>query len=350
MAKRKPLTIGGVEVPPGGRQRIEIPVAEPYGQARVSLPIVVVNGWKPGPRLFVSAAIHGDEIIGVEVIRRLLHMPKLRKLSGTLIAVPIVNVYGFLTQSRYLPDRRDLNRSFPGSPTGSLGARLAHVFMHEVVKRSTHGIDLHTAAFHRSNLPHVRGCFDDAETERLARAFGAPVILNASLRDGSLRQAVLERKMPMLVYEAGEALRFDEVAIRAGVRGVLNVMRALEMLPPSARKAPLTAPVLGRSSHWMRAPDSGLLRTATTLGTHVREGDELGLIADPVGDHETRVTAPLSGIVIGRTNLPLVNEGDALFHIATFETPARAARAIEGVQGELDPTTEASPSGEPPIQ
>lgn len=348
MPRPKAFRISGVDVEPGTRTRIEIPVAEPYGMARVGLPVVVLHGRHPGPTLFVSAAIHGDELIGVEIIRRLLKTPALRRVSGTFLAVPIVNVYGFLTQSRYLPDRRDLNRNFPGSPKGSLASRLANVLMEQVVSRATHGIDLHTATHHRTNLPHVRGSLDDAETARLARVFGAPVILNASVRDGSLRQAVADRKMPMLVYEGGEALRFNEVAIRVGVRGVLNVMRHLGMLPARSRRSG-HGPVLAQSSYWLRAPDSGLLRTAVALGARVRAGQVVGVINDPVGDHEYEVKAPASGIVIGKLSLPLVNEGDALFHIATFVKPGRAARAIEAVHGELDPTIVASPSGEPPI-
>jgi predicted deacylase len=348
-AEGDPIEIAGIEIPPGARQRIDVRVARPYGQAEVSLPTVVVHGRRPGPRLFVSAAVHGDEINGVEVIRRLLGLRGLRRLHGALIAVPVVNVYGFLTQSRYLPDRRDLNRSFPGSPKGSLAARLAHVFMEEVVAHSTHGIDLHTGSSHRSNLPQLRACIDDAETARLARAFGVPVILNSVLRDGSLREAVRERNIPMLVYEAGEALRFDEVGIRAGVRGVLSVMRAIGMLAGGAPRRPSIEPLLARTSQWVRAPSSGVLRTGAVLGARVKEGDELGLVADPLGEEEAQVLAPASGLVIGRTNLPLVNEGDALYHLARFDHPAAAAQRVEEFQAELDPDVQPSPSGEPPL-
>ena len=312
------IKIAGLEVRPGERRRVEIPVAEPYGQAQISIPAVVVHGRSPGPRLFVSAAIHGDELNGVEIIRRLLRLATLRALRGVLIAVPVVNVYGFIAQSRYLPDRRDLNRSFPGSPKGSVAARLAHVFMREVVASCTHGIDLHTGSQHRVNLPQVRGHIDDPETARLAYAFGVPVILNADLRDGSLRQAVHERGMPILIYEGGEALRFDELAIRAGVRGVLSVMRAIGMLPGSRRPPTRATPVVSRESTWVRAAESGVLRAQTALGTRVSQGQVLGVIADPVGDDEVQIVSRTAGIVISRTDLPLVNAGDALFHIAEF--------------------------------
>ncbi|MBW2374167.1 MAG: succinylglutamate desuccinylase/aspartoacylase family protein, partial [Deltaproteobacteria bacterium] len=184
------LVVAGTCVAPGTRASLQIPVARRYTANEVFLPAHVINGKRPGPRLFVSGAVHGDEINGTEIIRRLLKLPALENLSGALIAIPIVNVYGFAAQKRYLPDRRDLNRSFPGSSSGSLAARLAHIFMAEVVAKSTHGIDLHTGALHRSNLPQIRACLDDPETLRLARAFGAPVIMDSALRDGSLREAV----------------------------------------------------------------------------------------------------------------------------------------------------------------
>lgn len=329
------LEIAGHRIAPGSRKRIEVPVGRRVTGAEVALPVEVVNGRKPGPRLFVCAAVHGDEINGVEIVRQVLAQRQLRQLRGTLIAVPVVNLFGFIALSRYLPDRRDLNRSFPGSPTGSLAARLAHTFVAQVVENSTHGIDLHTGAVHRTNLPQVRACLDDPETSRLAHAFGVPVLVNANVRDGSLRQEVLERKVPMLLYEGGEALRFDQGAIKAGVRGVLSVMRALEMLPSSKRSRPKHEPFVARSSHWVRAPEAGILRPKKSLGALVDTGQALGIITDPLGAAEVRVKASHAGIVIGRTELPLVNEGDALFHIATFDEPAEVSASLESFKDGL---------------
>lgn len=346
----KPLVIGGTTVQPGERRRIEIPVAQPYGPTRLTLPAVVAHGRKPGPRLFVSAAVHGDEINGVEIIRRVLRSPRLRRLRGTLIAVPIVNLYGFMQQTRYLPDRRDLNRSFPGSERGSLAGRLAEVFMREVVANSTHGIDLHTAAVHRSNLPQIRACLDDASTRQLAEAFGVPVVIDANVRDGSLRQAVLERQIPMLLYEAGEALRFSEIAIRAGVRGVLSVMVELGLIDPSRKAPSRVLPVVAKSTLWIRAEEGGILRIRTRLGAHVDRGEVLAVVSDPLGDGEVKVFSPTSGIVVGRTELPLVNEGDALFHIASFSGKQMVSDEVERFEAELDPDVTPSPSGEPPVQ
>jgi predicted deacylase len=345
---RAELRINGQLISPGTRQTIDLPVPKLYTHTETTMPVRVVHGKHDGPRLFVCAAIHGDEINGIEIIRRLLNYRGLKKIVGTLIAVPIVNIYGVIHHSRYLPDRRDLNRSFPGSDSGSLAARLADLFMREIVNQCTHGIDLHTGAVHRVNLPQIRANIDDAETERLAREFGVPVLLNSTLRDGSLRQSADEAGIPILLYEAGEALRFDELYIRAGFDGILNVMRCLGMLPPSkSKKSIKREPFVANSSSWVRAPESGLLRTVVALGAHVQKNDLLGVIGDPFGEAEFEVRAHANGVVISRTHLPLVNEGDALFHIARFGRKGESvARQVEdfhlGHQSEADEDDEPS--------
>lgn len=331
----QPLIISDNEIRPGQRITLDLVVGRLYTHSPITMPVHVIHGKRPGPRLFISAAIHGDEINGVEIIRRLLRLPVLKRLHGALVAIPIVNVHGFISHSRYLPDRRDLNRSFPGSHKGSLAARLAHLFMDEIVSACTHGIDLHTGAQHRNNLPQIRAFLDDAETERLARAFSVPVILNADLRDGSLRQVAADRGIPMLLYEAGEALRFDEVGIRLGVKGILSVMRALGMLPQTKHAKPQKPPVVARSSTWVRAPEGGILRSTAALGMRVKKGDVLATIADPFGERENEVKSPVEGIVICRMNLPLVNEGEGLFHIARFHQVDKVAAHIEAYHSEV---------------
>ena len=344
------ITINATAIKPGTYTTIDLPAGRLYTHAPMTIPVHVIRGKLSGPRLFVSAAIHGDEINGVEIIRRLLKLPALKRLRGTVIAVPIVNIHGLISHSRYLPDRRDLNRSFPGSVQGSLAARIANLFMQEIVCKSTHGIDLHTGAIHRSNLPQIRANLDDEETNKLAHAFGVPVIISSNLRDGSLRAASAEYGIPMLLYEAGEALRFDEVSIRAGVNGIVNVMRTLEMLPPSRSKPKKqTDPVVARSSSWVRAPDSGILRAMVALGSRVKKDTLLGMVADPFGEREARITSTFSGIVIGRTNLPLVNEGDALFHIARFEHVHEAAIKVDEFHEEHSHELVPSPHPESPI-
>ena len=345
-----PLEINGITIKPGNRYTIDLPTGRLYTHTPMTVPVHVVSGKKKGPRLFISAAIHGDEINGVEVIRRLLKLTALKRLRGTIIAIPIVNVHGLINHSRYLPDRRDLNRSFPGTERGSLAARLANTFMKEIVMKCTHGIDLHTGALHRDNLPQIRANIDDDETERLARVFNAPVIISSNLRDGSLRESAAEHGIPMLLYEAGEALRFDEVSIRAGVKGIVNVMRELEMLPATRSKAKKhIEPVVARSSSWIRASESGILRAMIPLGARVKKNTLLGVVADPFGDAETKVLSQFSGIVIGRTNLPLVNEGDALYHVARFEDIEEIEAKVDEFQEEHTPELIPSPKPESPI-
>ncbi len=348
------LIIGGETIKPGSNQIIELALPLLYVNSTLNMPVHVIRGKKEGARLFVNAAIHGDEINGIEIIRRILKHPALKRLRGTLIAVPIVNVYGLIHQTRYLPDRRDLNRSFPGSAKGSMAARLAHLFMSEIVDNCTHGIDLHTGAIHRNNLPQIRANLDDPETAHLAHSFGVPVLINSNLRDGSLREAASTNGIPMLLYEAGEALRYNELSIRAGVKGIIQVMRELGMLPPSrSKKHASYEPFIARSSTWIRAPESGLLRKITSNGCRVKRGDVLGLINDPNDSEEVEVIASVSGIIIGCTEIPLVYEGEALFHIARFEDINEVAGNVEIFQNELSPhesDINQSSREEPPIR
>lgn len=321
----QPFEIGGQEIAPGDTRTVQIHVANLYTNTPVTLPVRVLRGRRPGPVMFVSAALHGDEIIGVEIIRRLLLSPILKRMAGTLLAVPVVNTLAFLQHSRYLPDRRDLNRSFPGSESGSLAARIAHLFLREIVGRAQYGIDLHTGAQHRPNLPQIRADLDNPEVLRLARAFGAPLLLNSEPTRGTLREYTTAQGIPVLLYESSEALRYDEVCIRIGVRGVINVMHALGMLPGAARKLG-HEPIHARSSTWVRAPSSGVLRAEVGLGDPVSKGELLGVVGDPLGEVDTPVVCTADGVVIGRIILPLVHEGDALFHVARVD--AAGARGL----------------------
>lgn len=344
------ITIGGVTVNAGERKSIDLSLPTLYSHSPVCMPVHVINGKESGPTLFVSAAIHGDEINGVEVIRRLLKRKCMKQVKGILILVPVVNIYGFISQSRYLPDRRDLNRSFPGSEAGSMASRLAYTFMQEIVSKCTHGIDLHTGAIGRENLPQIRAkVVGSPETEAMARAFNAPVIMNSELLDGSLREAVAKDKTPILLYEAGEALRFDETCIRAGVSGIVNVMRHLKMLPKKKPKRDPQNILIAKSSKWVRAPQSGILRSIVPMGERVHTGDTIGWVSDPFGEQEQEVSSPISGIIIGKSNLPLVHEGEALFHIAKFDENDTVADSVEEFQEQHDPQTDAEESQEPVI-
>jgi len=319
------LVIGGEVISRGENRIIDLQLPPLTTHTALSMPIHVIRGRKPGPRLLVCAAIHGDEINGIEIIRRILGRKSWSGMQGDLIAIPIVNMYGFIHQTRYLPDRRDLNRCFPGTEKGSMAGRLAHIFLNEVVAKCTHGID----------LPQVRACLDDPETTRIAHAFPVPVLLDASLRPGTIREAAGQKDIPWLVYEAGEALRFDEVAIRAGKRGILQVMRELGMLKKRKPKK-VYEPQVASKSYWVRASKSGIFRSLLPMGAHVAKGDLLGVIDDPYGGNEDHMYAPTSGIIIGKTNLPLVYEGDAITHIARFKSLDDAADSVEIFHSEFD--------------
>ncbi|MDN6180075.1 MAG: M14 family metallopeptidase [Halomonas subglaciescola] len=333
---RPPFMLTQASIAPGSRRQVDVPVARLYTHTPLHIPVEVVHGRREGPVLLVCGGIHGDELNGVEIVRRLLRVKAIAGLRGTLLAAPVVNVFGFLQQTRYLPDRRDLNRCFPGSEVGSLGGRIAALFREQIVDHATHIIDLHTGAIHRTNLPQIRAQITPhSETERMADAFGAPVVLNADLREGSLRHYAQQQGIPVLTYEAGEALRFDEWAIAPGVSGILRVMRRLGMLSGEHRRR-LPAPAeLANGSGWARAPIDGILRPLVNLGDRVAQGQVLGKVADPFGNEEGEVLAVADGIVIGISRLPLANEGEALFHIARFDAIEEAETAVESFQSML---------------
>lgn len=329
----------------GERKKFQLEMARLYTDTPLNTPVEVIRGHKDGPTLLVCAAIHGDELNGTEIIRRLSQLPALRRLRGTLVLVSVVNAFGFIHRSRYLPDRRDLNRCFPGSSTGSLGSRIANKFFTEVVQQCSHVIDLHTAAIHRDNHPQIRANMDDPAVEAMALSFSIPVIINANLLDNSLRSEANGIGIPVITYEAGEALRFDESSIVTGVRGIVNVMRGLQMLPPSRSTRAKAEPYIANSSSWVRAPCDGMFRTVTNLGAMVDQDQILGYVSSPAGDQDTPVTTKTEGILIGMNRLPLVNEGEALFHVARFGEVA----AVEEEIGSHASTIEADPLFEGPI-
>ncbi|QKF68365.1 peptidase M14 family metallocarboxypeptidase, succinylglutamate desuccinylase/aspartoacylase-like protein [Arcobacter venerupis] len=322
------LIIANTEILKGTKTTINLELPKLYNTP-TNLPIKIIRGKKDGPVVFVSAAIHGDELNGIEIIRRLRKLNILNKLKGTLILVPIVNVYGIMNLSRYLPDRRDLNRSFPGSIKGSLASRVAQIFFDEIVCKCNLGIDLHTASIHKSNLPQVRTNIDDEYTFNLAKSFQAPVVLHSELRDGSLRSVAQESGIPILLYEAGEALRFHEFSIRIGVKGIINVLREMEMLPSVVRKKNFKSPIVTRFSTWIRSSESGMLRTIKALGDTVKKDEIIAYIDEPMGDDSFEIKALFDGVIIGKSEIPLVQEGDAVFHIAKLKNLESAETKLE---------------------
>lgn len=310
------FTLGGTAVPLGETAEMRLKVAESYTAEPVSVPVTVVRGG-PGPTLFVTATVHGDELNGVGILRGLLNDTDFSGLRGTLIAVPVVNVPGFLNQDRRLPDRRDLNRSFPGRPAGSLTARLADTLFREVIRKSDFGIDLHTAGGERTNYPQVRADLSNPGVTELAQAFGCPLMIDGAGPEGSLRRVAVEAGVPTVVYEAGSPRRLEKPFISVGIAGVLNVLRHLKMMPGEPASPPLRF-AIGRT-HWVRARAGGILDLKVDLGQPLRRGQSISVNTNPFGRERSHLKAPHAGVVLGLTQLPLVYPGDAICHIARLE-------------------------------
>lgn len=294
------------------------------------MPVHVIRGMKDGPVVFLSAAIHGDEINGVEIVKEVMNVLSKVEITGTVIAVPIVNVFGFNNQSRYLPDRRDLNRSFPGSAKGSLAARMAHMFIKEIVSKCTHGIDFHTGAIHRSIFPQIRVNTQNKEALKFAKSFGAPIILDSNVRDGSLRETGKKNGVVTLVYEAGQALRFEEDNIKIGRTGCLNALSSIGVYPAKPSKIESTLakqPILIKDSFWVRSPMGGTLRLKVKLGKFVKVGDKIGEISGPFGQKAETILSPNEGYIIGLNHLPLVTVGTAIAYIGTYEMSHKNKKA-----------------------
>lgn len=318
MARVQPFDCAGERIEPGQRRAVRLPVARLYTDTQMELHVEVLHGKKPGPVLLICAAIHGDELNGIEICRRLLVKLNPAQLAGTVMIVPIVNVFGFIQQSRYLPDRRDLNRCFPGSSQGALASRLAALFTEQLVAKATHVIDLHTGAIHRNNLAQVRCDTSVPELLALAHAFNAPVTMHSSARDGSLRGFCQAQGKPCILYEAGEALRFNELFIRTGVRGVQSVKGHLQMIPPKTSSRHFPDTVLAKRSVWVRANADGLVRTLVKLGDKVSKQQPVAQIVSPHGAVPTELLAQHAGIVVGLSHIPVAHEGEALIHLAQF--------------------------------
>lgn len=311
------ITVAGTEVSPGERRDVAPPASESYTGDRTTIPMAVINGSSDGPRMFVTAAVHGDELNGIAVCRELLARVEPPSLRGILIVVPIVNMLGAQIHSRYLPDRRDLNRSFPGTLGGSMASRIARLLMDQVVRGSDVGIDLHTAANRRTNVPQMRIHTSHRKALDLAMAFRAPYILDASLRAGSLREVAADIDVPVLTYEGGEALRFNDDAIDVAVAGTLRVMQHIGMIDPPADMDDDDVPpsVVMHESRWLRAERGGIIDLFASPGDTVTEGQPLWVTNSPLGEEQTQVESPIDGVVIGATTLPLVAPGAPILHI-----------------------------------
>ncbi len=327
--KATPFFLHGEVIPPGSRHLVTIPAGTTMSHHPLGVTLDIFHGKKPGPVLLVTACVHGDELNGTETIRRLLASPAIRKLSGTLLTIPIVNFPAFTSRTRYLPDRRDLNRIFPGSEKGSQGSRLAHAITTKVLPLCDAVIDLHTGAVNRPNLPQMRIAAGDPASLALGKAFAAPVTMLSHLRPRTFREAAFKLGKPFVLFEGGEATRLDASSIRFGVQGIIAAMRHLKMLPEKKNPSK-THGLFAKASRWERAPSGGIFIPHVALGKAVATGDTLGLVVPPQGGGDgAPVYATTDGIVIGRNNEGLADEGDALFHLASLADADSAETQIQ---------------------
>ncbi len=324
-----PFVISGIEIAPGETREIYLKVSESYLSGGIHVPVTVIRGRRSGPTAFVTAAVHGDEINGADIVRRLIFDVDHEKLSGTLIAVPVVNIPGFLSQTRYLPYHRDLNRFFPGKRKGNNAERFAWRLFREIVSKCDFGIDLHTAASGRMNLPHVRGDMSHPRVRNLARAFGTAILVDQAGVRGSLRREATEAGVPTILFEAGETGKFSRKVSQAGLRGLLCVLAEMGMWQdrPAARPP---YQVIVKSSDWVRADKGGILDLGVKPGDLVYTDDVLGAILNPFGRTVTQIRSPATGIVIGVTTAPLTIPGTGIVHLARLrKTLGRVERSIK---------------------
>lgn len=310
---QKAITINGKSVLQGESKQVPLNVYKLPTKTVIEIPVHVFRSKNKGPVLLLLAGMHGDEINGIEVIRRLIAHQDVKKLqSGSLICIPIINIISFLYGSRELPDGRDLNRCFPGSKSGSLGSRIAYDLMNEIIPQIDFGVDFHTGGARINNHPQIRCVLENSTNLELAKKFSPPLILNAAFRENTLRKEAAKKGKSILVFEGGESSRFDYFAINEGINGCLRLMKHLGMIKTEIPNNPA---VTLHKTTWIRAKSSGLFHTSKTNGIHVRKGEIIGAICSPYGEIEQKLLAPFDGYIVGINNMPVINQGDALIHI-----------------------------------
>ncbi len=332
MPRAKPFRIGDVPVPLGSVRDIRLKVSERYTGDDITLPIRVIRGKKDGPRVFVTAAIHGDELNGVGVIHSLMYEDPPAISRGTLVLVPVVNVLGFENQQRYMPDRRDLNRSFPGSKTGSMTSRVAATVFEQIVRKCEWGVDLHTAAWGRTNYPNVRADFSNPRVRRLARAFGCELMLNTRGPEKSFRREAVKAGCAVIAVEAGEPFKIEPGVLEVCRRGVLNTLAILEMLDQEPTRPAYQTKI--DKSLWVRAEVGGILRFHIAPGDTVERGQAIATNASAFGEAQNVLYCPVDGVVLGMTTLPAVKPGEPVCHIAV---PGRSLRSLRQALGKAEP-------------
>ena len=309
----KPFELLGAAIPAASSRQLTWAATEQFEGVSVETPVLVAHGAESGPVLCLTAAVHGDELNGIEIVRRVLHDLEPAALSGTVVGVPIVNIQAFQRGSRYLPDRRDLNRHFPGSPDGSAASRIAHSLFSNIVRHCSALVDLHTGSFERINLPQLRADLSDAGVAAVARSFGATVVVNSQPRPGTLRSAATRAGIPTVTFEAGGPDELEVDQIEHGVRGIEALLQTLGMVadarPWNAREATYVG------SSWVRADRGGILLSDVELGSEVEKGDLLGRLIDPVTNKSSAIRAPSPGRIIGMARNQVLMPGFAAYHL-----------------------------------
>jgi predicted deacylase len=317
MTHTKTIHINGTDIKPGKSATVNLNLYQLPTKTVIEIPVYVFRSPNPGPVLLILAGMHGDEINGIEIVRRLITRADVKKpLCGSIIAIPVINIISFLSGMRELPDGRDLNRCFPGNKNGSLGSRIAYDLMNEIIPQIDFGIDFHTGGAKISNYPQLRCVFDNKVNLDLGKKFSPTLILNSPFRDSTLRKEAAKKGKSILVFEGGESSRFDYLSINEGMNGCLRLMKHLKMINLDLPNNPT---VLLEKSIWVRARASGLFHTSKTNGSHITKGEIIGMICDPYGEHQEKLIAPHSGYIVGINNQPVVNQGDALIHIGMEE-------------------------------
>lgn len=310
------MIINNEHIGKGETKRLNVVVAQLPSHTPINLSITVSRGLEDGPVLLLSGGLHGDEINGIETVRRIIeneyHIPE----KGTIICIPIINIYGFIHFSRSVPDGKDVNRSFPGNKNGSLASRVAHYLMRDIIPQIGYGIDFHTGGADRTNYPQIRCVLKDPINRELAKAFYAPFSIDSVYRSNSLRQSAAKLGKKILVFEGGEAGRFDEFAIQEGVNGTLRLLNHLGMSNRDLDKPDFESLIV-KSSSWVRAKNSGLFQSQVVYGQTVKKNQLVGHITDPFGEFKVPLKAPVDGYVIGLQNNPIIHQGDALMHIGS---------------------------------
>lgn len=306
------ITIANEEIAPGDHAFVDLKIARLPTFTEISIPVQVFRSKEDGPVLLLTGGLHGDEINGIEIVRRMISEKLLGPQKGSIIAIPLVNTYGFIQNVRGVPDGKDINRSFPGIKGGSLARLVAYTLMNQIIPQIDLGLDFHTGGASRANYPQIRADLKNARNREIAQAFAAPFIVHSPHIEKSFRKAAARKDKPILVYESGEAMRLDEEGIEEGIGGALRVMKWLGMIDEAPGGKP---PVTMRKTKWQRARRAGIFRTIAQLGDKITKGDIIGSITDPYGTKEVKVRAERGGHIIGLNNQPVLHKGDALYHI-----------------------------------